>query len=390
MLTHGYSSYFWNTVPAMREGLRFKQEAGITLKGVAKNKTTGQLIKNGEITLAIRKDGEMAFLTQNTDSAGNFTFPGLLFSDTAYVYVQAKKGTGSLNTEILLSPVFDKIPEPGIFSGLLREKVKQDAGLATLKYNLNTEAKRNKPATKLNRRNTQAQSADGHFRLYDTPDFVLDISENDAISYDNIIDFMTGKVPGVDITGNDIKIRGAGTFGADAVPLFLVDGIPVVPNKTFDFPDVNLPEANAVMVEADYEQTVNAVKSIPLSDIDKVEVLKSAQNMSVFGTKGSNGVIAIYTRRGELLNQKDPVKGIIETKIAGYSVYKDYYVPSFNPDKKVHTGTLLYWNPQVVTKDGVAEIKFPVTNLSGDYRVIVEGISKDGKISAGTAGFTIQ
>jgi hypothetical protein len=39
---------------------------------------------------------------------------------------------------------------------------------------------------------------------------------------------------------------------------------------------------------------------------------------------------------------------------------------------------------------GFWEIKFPVTSLSGDYRVIVEGISKDGKISVGTAGFTIQ
>jgi hypothetical protein len=227
--------------------------------------------------------------------------------------------------------------------------------------------------------------------LYDSPDFVLDITENDAISYDNIIDFMTGKVPGVDISDNVVKIRGTGTFGADAVPLFLVDGIPVVPNKTFNFPDGNLPEASDVMVETDNVQMVNAVKAIPLSDIDKVEVLKSAQNMSVFGTKGSNGVIAIYTRRGELLSKKDPVKGIIESKIAGYSVYKSFYVPSYNRgNAAVNSGTLLYWNPQLITKNGVAEIKFPVTSLSGDYRVIVEGISKDGKISTGTTGFTIQ
>lgn len=390
MLTHGYSSYFWNTAPAMSEGLRFKQEAGITLKGVAKNKTTGQLIKNGEITLAIRKDNEMAFLTQKTDSAGNFTFPGLLFSDTAFVYVQAKKETGGLNTEISLSPLFDKMPEPGIFTGLLREKVKHDAGFATLKYNLNTEAGKNKPATRITRKQKEEQSTDGHFRLYDSPDFVFDIAENDAISYDNIIDFMTGKVPGVDISGNEVKIRGTGTFGADAAPLFLIDGIPVVPNKSFDFPDGNLPEANELPVITDNEQTVKAVKAIPLSDIDKVEVLKSAQNMSVFGTKGSNGVIAIYTRRGELLNKKDPVRGIIESKIAGYSVYKDFYVPSFHPAETSNTGTLLYWNPQVTTKNGAAELKFPVTSLSGDCRVIVEGISKNGKICTGTAGFTIQ
>ncbi len=390
MLTHGYSSYFWNTAPAMSEGLRFKPEAGITLQGVAKNKTTGQLLKNGEITLAIRKGTEMAFLTQKTDSAGNFSFPGLLFSDTAYVYVQAKKETGSLNTEISLSPVFDQMPEPGIFTGLLREKVKHNAALAALKYNWSTQAGKNKTSAGLSRQQEKPQATDGHFRLYDTPDFVLDITENDAISYDNIIDYMTGKIPGVDITGNEVKIRGTGTFATGAAPLFLIDGIPVVPNKIFDFPDGTIPETNELTVTTDNEQTVKAVKAIPLSDIDKVEVLKSAQNMSVFGTKGSNGVIAIYTRRGELLKKKDPVRGILESKIAGYSMYKEFYAPSFHPGKISEPRTLLYWNPQVVTKNGVAEIKFPVTSLLGDYRVIVEGISKDGQISAGTAGFTIQ
>src|SRR5690606_29691761 len=80
MLTNGYGSYFWNNTPRKSEIMNFKQEAGISLKGTAKNTLTGNKISNGKITVAIQKEDEIAFLTQTTDSVGNFVFPGLLFN----------------------------------------------------------------------------------------------------------------------------------------------------------------------------------------------------------------------------------------------------------------------------------------------------------------------
>src|SRR5690606_3443471 len=73
MLTNGWSSYLWNQVPATGSQLKNTQEAGLKLHGKATEVSTGQPLKNGEITLVIEKDREMAFLTQETDSEGLFS-----------------------------------------------------------------------------------------------------------------------------------------------------------------------------------------------------------------------------------------------------------------------------------------------------------------------------
>ena len=54
-------------------------------------------------------------------------------------------------------------------------------------------------------------------------------------------------------------------------PLYLIDGIPV--------------------------SDVNAVLAIPVEDIDRIEILKGP-SCAIYGSRGGNGVIAIYTKRG--------------------------------------------------------------------------------------------
>ena len=50
---------------------------------------------------------------------GNLHFPGLLFNDTAGVYIQAKNEKGRMNTDISLSPVFlNAVPSPKQVAGL--------------------------------------------------------------------------------------------------------------------------------------------------------------------------------------------------------------------------------------------------------------------------------
>ncbi|MDD6781639.1 MAG: TonB-dependent receptor [Bacteroidales bacterium] len=68
-----------------------------------------------------------------------------------------------------------------------------------------------------------------------------------------------------------IRIRGVGSISASQSPLIVVDGIP-------------------------YEGSLN---SIPTQDIASLTVLKDAAANSMYGARGSNGVILITTKRGE-------------------------------------------------------------------------------------------
>lgn len=391
MLTNGYRSYFWNTAPNKTTELRYKQQAGIDLSGIANNSLTGSVIANGEITLAIQKDDEVAFVTQKTDENGHFTFPGLLFSDTAAIHVQAKNETGKMNTDVILEPVFRNSGAAESHFKLLKEKTQNNSQLAGLKYLAYSENKKQQPKAAKSRNKKSGQNgdeSDGHFRLYESADYVLELSSAEQ-SYDNVLDYMVGKVPGLDINGDEIRIRGTSSFGTNSIPLFMLDGVPLVGSQTFNLPDEvsQSVDNEGMMISNTNEQLIQTVRAIPLNDIDKIEVLKSAQNLAVFGVKGANGVIAIYTKRGEKGQGSSIGKGVIAKSIVGYSKYREFYSPKYTPenesDKQSDIRTLLYWNPKVITKNGSAELEFYSSDQPGTYKIIAEGINSNGRICIG-------
>jgi len=50
----------------------------------------------------------------------------------------------------------------------------------------------------------------------------------------------------------------------------------------------------------------------------------------------------------------------------------------------------LYWNPELRLYNRKANISFFTSDEWGQCEVVVEGISKNGKICFGTAGFTVN
>ncbi|MEM6718076.1 MAG: TonB-dependent receptor [Bacteroidota bacterium] len=86
---------------------------------------------------------------------------------------------------------------------------------------------------------------------------------------------LQGRAAGVNITNGGspgsqtlIQIRGVNTFG-DGTPLYVVDGV-----------------------------FTNSLNSLDLSSIEKVEVLKDAASLAVYGSRGTNGVVLITTKKG--------------------------------------------------------------------------------------------
>ncbi|MEZ5103676.1 MAG: TonB-dependent receptor plug domain-containing protein [Draconibacterium sp.] len=398
MLINGWKSYFWNGVPAKSESLEYVQSGGFNLKGIATNQLTANPIQNGEITLVIQKDTEVAFLTQKTDNWGNFVFPGLLFSDTAKVYVQAKGEAGNMNTIIDLEPVF-KVVDPSESQvkslksrGKISDefsKMKYESFNAMRKYNQSLnhrEVKSKKPETSV--------ASDSHFRLYKSADFVLEVDENEK-AYENVIDYMVGKIPGVDISDNEVRIRGTSSFSGSSTPLFLVDGVPLTTNPSTGFSIAGAqPENYENGLSKSEEIVINSVKMIPIYDVDKIEVLKSPTNLAVFGVKGANGVIAIYTKHGKKNTGEISTKGVLEKNIVGYSDFRSFYFPNYSPEiqkiNKPDLRTTLYWNPDIKTVEGSAEVSFYSSDEVGKYRVFVEGISSDGKICIGSSKFEVK
>ena len=392
MLTNGWSSYFWNSVPTAGTALPYQTEAGIQLEGKAFHMRSGEPIKNGEITLVVEKDGEMAFLTQNVDKEGKFSFSGLLFNDTADVYIQARKKGSRKKTSIIMTGQ-EVLPVSREHISRLKGENEFPAELEKLKYHQATETEKNsyRKTQPANKQEEISLTKDGHFRLYTKADVVIEVAENES-SYSNIIDFLAGKVAGLDISAGQAVMRGTTNIDGDATPLFLLDGVPLSGKRIRGLPEQIAENADEDTWES-RNDALEKIRSIPMGDIEKVEILKSPQNLTIFGVEGANGVIAVYTRKGKSEVSENISKGVLEQKILGYSSYRRFYNPRYVPGEQHETmpdyRTTLYWEPQAILHDD-ATFSFFTSDQQGKYVVVVEGISETGRICMGTASFLVH
>jgi TonB-dependent SusC/RagA subfamily outer membrane receptor len=123
----------------------------------------------------------------------------------------------------------------------------------------------------------------------------------------NIVNALSGKIAGVQITGatgnmggsSQIIIRGAHSVTGNNSPLFVVDGVP------FDNSDYN--SANTARGAGGYDYG-NMAQDINPNDIESMSVLKGPQAASLYGSRASNGVIVITTKKGKM--QKNKALGV--------------------------------------------------------------------------------
>jgi TonB-linked SusC/RagA family outer membrane protein len=109
---------------------------------------------------------------------------------------------------------------------------------------------------------------------------VTSVSANrlSKIPVTNALNALEGAVAGVSITETSavpgstpsVTIRGANSINANTSPLIIVDGIP-------------------------FQGSLNYINP---NDIASMEILKDASSVAIYGTRGSNGVILITTKKG--------------------------------------------------------------------------------------------
>ncbi len=110
MLTQGWSNYLWNTLPEKDVSKEFYESEGFSITGKVKKLLSNKPVTDGEVEINISKNDYFFNAKSSTDKDGRFSFDNLYFSDTAFVFLQARNKNRKLTTEILLDPVFGKIP----------------------------------------------------------------------------------------------------------------------------------------------------------------------------------------------------------------------------------------------------------------------------------------
>lgn len=119
----------------------------------------------------------------------------------------------------------------------------------------------------------------------------------------NIDNALQGQVAGVHVTSSSgqpggatrIRIRGNTSLLGSNQPLYVIDGIPVVPSS-------NIPkggsEGKGLGGEFDKQGISTPIGNINASDIGSISILKDASAAAIYGSRAANGVIIINTKQG--------------------------------------------------------------------------------------------
>ncbi|HEX5554258.1 MAG TPA: carboxypeptidase-like regulatory domain-containing protein, partial [Chitinophagaceae bacterium] len=147
----------------------------------------------------------------------------------------------------------------------------------------------------------------------------------------NIEEMLEGKAAGVKVSTNSgqpggntsVRIRGYGSINASNAPLYVVDGI--------------------VWTEG--------IGLLNPNDIQDIEVLKDASATAIYGTRGSNGVILVTTKRGKKGGQVS-YNGYVSVGMMARKL------PVMNSEQFLKTQDIAYQNIQKFDPAGWASGKY--------------------------------
>ncbi|MDB5241193.1 MAG: TonB-dependent receptor, partial [Spirosoma sp.] len=209
------------------------------------------------------------------------------------------------------------------------------------------------------------------------------IFDETATRLPNLYEMIRGRLAGVSVLqgqngGYRVLVRGVSSIMGSTTPLFLLDGVPI------------------------QDEDGTALLAFNPGDIERVEVLKNAGSAGIYGVRGGNGVIAFYTksiRSGQV--EKKPKAGMIPLQLIGFpSVQREFYVPRYDPkpeesqsaaSSRVDRRDVLYWKPVIQTdSQGRTQLIFPLSDVVRTLRVMVQGVTTDGRPVVGEALLRVQ
>jgi TonB-linked SusC/RagA family outer membrane protein len=113
-----------------------------------------------------------------------------------------------------------------------------------------------------------------------------------VVSLDNAFQ---GKIAGVQVMQNagepgagvSVRIRGPASLNAGNQPLYVIDGMPVT-------------QGNFEQLTSTSGQRMSPISGLNPDDVERIDILKDAAATAIYGSRGSNGVVLVTTKRGNL------------------------------------------------------------------------------------------
>lgn len=120
---------------------------------------------------------------------------------------------------------------------------------------------------------------------------------NDAAKVMSIDGLLEGKVAGLVVStasssvgaAASVTIRGASSLRGDNQPLYVIDNVPQASTGEF----------GQSAISGDFQIAQDPLSSLNPADIEDITVLKDASSTAIYGSRASNGVVLVTTKKGK-------------------------------------------------------------------------------------------
>lgn len=370
MLTHGWRRFNWDNVVKgdFPKIIYPKDTSYLSISGKIYGASPVQLRNAGNIVLMFNQNKEEnQIFSVPVSPDGSFNDASLILFDTAKIYYQLPKNKGLDDASVQfmqnrMPALSNNMKATGVFNnqfadttGHSRHFKLSDASLQELKFydGKVLETVIIKANTKSSVEVMDEKYASGLFQGGDAYQFDL-VNDPFAVGSFSIFNYLQGKVAGLQIntSGNPPSLTWRG--GAPSIYL------------------------------NEFPTDASMISNISVSDVAYIKVMRPPFMGATGG--GGNGAIAIYTRKGGD-EKSTPGEGLSNNTVSGYTSIRQFYSPNYGTiseeNEKKDFRTTLYWNPAVITKPGSNKVLLTFYNndVSGAFRVVIEGITKDGRLA---------
>lgn len=315
----------------------------------------GQPVPNASVVVQLQQGGQKAMRSLRTDAGGGFWLTGLQVADTVRVLANVTEPNGAILRFDAPGMTF---PEPvlsltslnpiDISAWVVEARNRQLAWPAfyrdsTARQLAEVVVKANKQTDRQKERPIEVQRAS----IHGEPDRVLIVEGNNlAQSMPNIWSLI-GMVPGIHMLRRGI------TMG-DESALYLIDGL---------YADKDI------------------VDALDPRMVIRIELLNNPATAGIYGVRGANGIIAIFTRKS---GGVDPIpeRTSVAITAAGFALPREFYVPRYDVaslDPRPDRRDVLFWQPLGESgPDGLGNLAFPLNDTAKRLRIVVQGVSNEG------------
>ncbi|NNV54600.1 hypothetical protein [Limnovirga soli] len=375
MLTNGWRRIKWDEVIAGKMPvIKYPNDtAYLSLSGKVFGATSSDLSTGGLLLMILDKGKDSARKTIQSflKKDGTFSEPNLIMFDTTKVYYRI---AGSQNladkTEVAFNVGMPPSTRPIFFDKngalyfmdsateyRLRYFALEQARLAKLAEGATLAAVTVKAKTKSKLEILDDTYTSGLFSGGNATQFDI-ANDPSSRAAQNILTYLQGRVAGLQINASSTVGGTNGVTWRGGTPSFFLDEMPV---------------------------DISQLTSMNMSTVAYIKVFQPPFFGSFGG--GANGAIAVYTQRGSSQQNNGPSRSLPYKQIIGYTGQKEFYSPNYGSfdqrNDEEDLRSTLYWNPMILTtrENHIIKIPFYNNDITQGFRVIVEGVSKQGQLT---------